>query len=160
MAKITVKGLEEYTVRLGKLGKESEKITKEAVYSGAAIVADSIKSGLRNIPTSNERGTSDKPIAGITRRQKADLIDGFGLAPIENKDGYVETKAGFDGYGKTPSKKYPKGLPNALLMRSVESGTSFRKKTPVIRKAVNASRERSIQAMGEVIDNAIKGIMN
>ncbi len=145
---------------MGKLRKESEKITKEAVYSGAAIVADSIKSGLRSIPTSNERGTPDKLIEGITGRQKADLIDGFGLAPIENKDGYVETKAGFDGYGKTPSKKYPKGLPNVLLMRSVESGTSFRKKTPVIRKAVNASRKRSIQAMGEIIDNAIKRIMN
>lgn len=159
MAKITVKGLDEYAARIGKLYKESERIAKEAVYEGAEVVADSIKSGLKSIPTSNERGTKEKPVEGITGRQKADLINAFGLAPIENKDGYIQTKAGFDGYGRTPSKKYPKGLPNALLMRSVESGTSFRKKTPVIRKAVNKSRKQSIQKMGEVVDKACVEIM-
>ena len=159
MAKITVRGLEEYANRLGALWKDSEKIMKEAVYAGASEVADSIKSGLRSIPTSNERGTPDHPVEGVTNRQKADLIDAFGLAPIEDRDGYIQTKAGFDGYGRTPSKKYPKGLPNALLMRSVESGTSFRKKTPVIRKAVNKSRKRSVQAMGVVLDQACKEIM-
>lgn len=159
MAKITVKGLDEYANRLATLKKESEKVVKDAVYAGAAEVADSIKSGLRSLPTSNERGTPEHPVEGVTNRQKADLIDAFGLAPMENKDGYVQTKAGFDGYGRTPSKKYPKGLPNALLMRSVESGTSFRKKSPVIRKAVNKSRQRSIQAMGEAIDKACEEIM-
>ena len=159
MAKITVKGLEEYANRLAALGTESEKAIREAVYAGAAEVADSIKAGLRSIPTSNERGTPEHPVQGVTNRQKADLIDAFGLAPIENKDGYVQTKAGFDGYGRTPSKKYPKGLPDALLMRSVESGTSFRKKSPVIRKAVNSSREKSIRAMGESIDKSFEEIM-
>lgn len=159
MAKITVKGLDEYANRLAALRKESEKIIKEAVYAGAAEVADSIKSSLRSLPTSNERGTPEHPVDGVTNRQKADLINAFGLAPMEDKDGYVQTKAGFDGYGRTPSKKYPKGLPNALLMRSVESGTSFRKKSPVIRKAVNKSRKKSIQAMGEVIDKACEELM-
>lgn len=159
MAKITVRGLDEYANRLSKLWKESEKITQEAVYAGAAVVADSIKSGLHGLPVNNKRGTPEHPVEGVTNRQKADLIDAFGLAPIENKDGYVQTKAGFDGYGRTPSKKYPKGLPNALLMRSVESGTSFRKKTPVVRKAVNQSRKKSILAMGEVVDKACKDMM-
>lgn len=159
MAKIAVKGLDEYANRLGVLWKDQEKIIKEAVYAGAAEVADSIKSGLRSLPTSNERGTPEHPVDGVTNRQKADLIDAFGLAPMENKDGYVQTKAGFDGYGRTPSKKYPKGLPNALLMRSVESGTSFRKKTPVIRKAVNKSRKKAIQAMGDAVDKACEELM-
>lgn len=159
MAKITVSGLEEYANRLAILKKEEKKIVREAVYAGAAVVADEIKSGLRELPTSNKKGTSQKPIEGVTSRQKADLINAFGLAPIEDRDGYIQTKAGLDGYGTTPSKKYPKGLPNALLMRSVESGTSFRKKTPVIRKAVNKSRKRSIQEMGDVIDKAYKEIM-
>lgn len=44
-------------------------------------------------------------------------------------------------------------------MRSVESGTSFRKKSPVIRKAVNSSREKSIRAMGESIDKSFEEIM-
>lgn len=159
MAKITVKGLEEYANRIAALGKEQDRITKEAVYAGAEVIADAIKAGLHSIPIDNGRGTPEHPISGITSRQKADLIKSFGLAPMENRDGYLQTKAGFDGYGSTPSKKYPRGLPNALLMRSVESGTSFRKKTPVIRKAVNSSRKRSIQAMGKCIEKACMEIM-
>lgn len=159
MAKISVKGLEEYANRLANLQNEQGDMIERAVYAGAGVVADAIKKGLKGIPTTEERGTPDHPIHGVTKRQKSDLINGFGLASIENRDGYIQTKAGFDGYGNTPSRKYPKGLPNALLMRSVESGTSFRSKTPVIRRAVNGSRKASIQAMGESIDKSCKEII-
>lgn len=156
MAKMSVQGLDEYALRLSNLSKNTGQIVRQAVYEGAGVVADSIKSGLRQIPVDNGRGTEDRKLHGVTNRQKADLIDAFGLAPIENKDDYIQTKAGFSGYGKTKSKKYPNGLPNALLMRSVESGTSFRQKTPVVRKAVNRSRKAAVQAMGDKIDELCK----
>lgn len=159
VASISIKGLDEYALRISKLYKDSEKILRQAVYAGAEVVADRIKEGIKGMPVDNRRGSETQMLNGVTSRQKADLIDGFGLAPIENWDGYIQTKAGFDGYGRTTSKKYPKGLPNTLLMRSVESGTSFRKKTPVIRKAVNGSRKQSVQAMGDVIDEACKETM-
>lgn len=159
MAKVTVSGLEEYANRLSGLYADCEEITKKAVYAGAEVVADEIKKGLKNLPIDNRHGTPEKPLKGVTKQQKSDLINAFGLAPIENRDGYIQTKAGVDGYGSTTSKKYPKGLPNALLMRSVESGTSFRVKTPVFRKAVNTSRKRSIEAMGKKIDEECQNSM-
>ena len=160
MAQMQVQGLEEYAERLGSLSKDSEKIVKEAVYEGASVVADSIKSGLKSLPVDNGQGTEDKMLTGVSRRQKADLIDAFGLAPIESNGDYINTKAGFDGYGQTKSKKYPKGLPNALLMRSVESGTSFRKKTPVIRSAVNKSRKAAVEAMDKKMEEACTELMD
>lgn len=156
MARIDFKGIEEYADRLGILWKDSEKIIKRAVYEGAGVVADQIKTGLKGIPIDNRHGTPENPVNGITRQQKSDLINAFGLSPMENQGGYVQTKAGFDGYGSIPTKKYKKGVPNAMLMRSVESGTSFRKKHPVIRKAVANARKPAEERMGQEIDNQLK----
>lgn len=159
MAKIDFKGIDDYAKALGILWKDSENIVKKAVYEGADVVANEIKQGLRSIPVDERVGTKENPVEGVGRRQKADLIDGFGLSPMENKDGYINTKAGFDGYGSIKTKKYPKGQPLAMLMRSVESGTSFRKKTPVIRKAVMRARKAAEAKMAETVEGEIKKIM-
>lgn len=159
MAKITVIGLGDYGACIEKLFDDTEQICREAVYAGAGVIADAVKEGIRSLPVDNRIGTDKKKLKGITNRQKADLINGFGLAPIENNNGDINTKVGFDGYGSIPTKKYPKGLPNASLMRSVESGTSFRKKTPVIRKAVNSHMKEAQQEMEKVVDKKCEEIM-
>lgn len=165
MAKIDFKGLDEYSKRLEILFKDTEKVVREAVREGAAVVADEIKAGLKGLPIEEGGnglppvGTAEHKISGVSRKQKSDLIDSFGLAPIENDGGYIQTKAGVDGYGSIPTKKYPNGVPNAMLMRSVESGTTFRNKNPVFRKAVNRSRKRCEDKMAETIDQKIKEIM-
>lgn len=165
MAKIDFKGIDEYSKRLEILFKDTEKVVRQAVHEGAAVVADEIKAGLKSLPVEEGDnglppvGTPEHKISGVSRRQKGDLIDSFGLAPIENDGGYVQTKAGVDGYGSIPTAKYPNGVPNAMLMRSIESGTSFRNKHPVFRPAVNRSRKRCEQKMTETIDKEIEKIM-
>lgn len=162
MAKIDFKGIDEYAKVLDALEEESEEIIKSAVYKGAALVADEIKKGLKALPIEEGEnglppmGDAQHKLKGVSRRQKADLIDSFGLAPIENDNGYIQTKAGVDGYGSIPTLKYPKGVPNVMLMRSIESGTSFREKTPIFRKATNAARKRAEKAMEQEIDDQLK----
>ena len=165
MAKIDFKGINEYSKRLEALFKDTEKVVREAVHEGAAVVADEIKAGLKGLPIEEGEnglppvGTSEHKISGVSRKQKGDLIDSFGLAPIENDNGYIQTKAGVDGYGSIQTAKYPNGVPNAMLMRSIESGTTFRNKQPVFRRAVNRSRKRCEKKMRETIDEKIKEIM-
>lgn len=165
MAKIDFKGIDEYAKALARLENGSEEIIKKGVYEGAAVVADKIKEGINGIPIQEGEnglppiGTTENPLTGISRTQKGDLLDGFGLAPMENKNGYIQTKAGFDGYGRTKTKAYPKGVPNSVLMRSIESGTSFRKKNPVIRKSVTSSRKEAEAKMAETVEEEIKKIM-
>lgn len=165
MAKIFFKGIDEYAKRLSKLGSESEEIIKRAVYKGAAIVADEIKAGINSIPIQEGNngfppmGTPENKLYGISRKQKGDLMDGFGLAPMKNENGYIQTKAGVDGYGSIPTKKYPNGVPNVMLMRSIESGTSFRDKHPVFRRATNRARGKAEQAMSEELDKQLEKIM-
>lgn len=158
MAKMQVKGLDEYAIKVRKLSRNSQAIIKKAVYNGAAVVANTVKKGLQDIPVENGYGTKEKPLRGISRKQKSDLIRSMGLAPIQNfkNKGYINTKLGWDGYGSIPTKTYPKGVPNQLLMRSVESGTSFRKKTPVVRRAVNRAKPLSIKKMSETVDEELR----
>lgn len=164
MAKISFPELDAYISRLSKLYKDTEPIVKAAVYEGAGIVADEIKKGLESLPIQEQDdGTPPYakkgwPLYGVTRTQKEDLIEGFGLAPIKNEGGEIQTKAGMDGYGRTKTPSYPKGVPNALLMRGIESGTSFRKKNPIFRKAANAAKKRAEEKMSESIDNSMKEI--
>ena len=162
MAKIEFKGIDEYAKVLATLDNESEEIVKSAIYKGAAIVADEIKSGINSIPIQEGDnglppvGTPENKLYGISRKQKGDLMDSFGLAPMENDGDYIQTKAGVDGYGSIPTKKYPGGVPNVMLMRSIESGTSFRDKHPVFRQATNRARKRAEEAMKNEIDNQVQ----
>lgn len=164
MAKIDFKGIDEYAKVLDILDNKEEKIIQSAVYKGAAVVADEIKQGLEGLPIEEGEnglppvGTPEHKLTGVSRRQKADLIDSFGLAPIQNDGGYVQTKAGVDGYGSVKTESYPKGTPNVLLMRSIESGTSFREKNPIFRKATNRARKRAQAAMEKEMDKQLKDI--
>ena len=124
--------------------KNSEETAKKAVYAGAKVVADKIRQNLNALNVTPEL-------------QKQDLIDSFGIAPFDTDEkGVVNTKAGFDGYGSRPTKKYPKGLPNQLLARAIESGTSFRKKQPFVRPAVNAAKKQAIKEMERVVNEEVK----
>ena len=38
-------------------------------------------------------------------------------------------------------------------MRSIESGTSFRQKNPVVRKTINSVKKQAVEAMGKKIDS-------
>ena len=162
MAKIEFKGIDEYAKVLSTLEDESEEIIKSAVYKGAALVADEIKKGIKGLPIEEgdnglpPMGDSQHKLTGVSRRQKADLIDSFGLAPIQNDNDYIQTKAGVDGYGSIPTKKYPSGVPNVMLMRSIESGTSFRQKNPIFRKATNRAKKRAQEIMGKEVDEQIE----
>ena len=157
MAKVTIKDSSEWTKKLDKLNRKTDEIAGKAIYSAAGIVADEIKNNIKKLPVSNKFGTSYDPISGITNKQKADLIDGYGISPMQvDTDFDINVKIGFDGYGSTPTKKYPKGLPNVLLARSIESGTTFRTRTPFVGPGIRKTKKQAISKMDEIIETEIK----
>lgn len=152
-------GFNEYLAQLSKLSDQSLEICKAAVYDGAGVVADAVREGVRSIPINNGYGTTAMPIDGVTAKQKAGLLEGLGISPMEEENGYVHVKIGFDGYNSLKTKKYPNGQPNSLIMRAVESGTSFRAKNPVVSKATRSAKEKAEEAMRKSIDASIEKIM-
>ena len=162
MAKLTFGGMSEYYAKLKQLEAAFSKDTaiEKAVYKGADVVADQIRDNLETLPEDGfQRLKPGEQFTGLSAAQKQDLENSFGLTPISrDRSGFVHTKAGFDGYGSFPTKSYPQGVPNALLARAAESGSSVRRKTPFVRTAVNATRKQAIEAMEDSIDDDIKNI--
>ena len=154
MARCTIKAGDDYALHLSKLLTGYEETAKKAIYAGAEIVADAIKENLDALPDEEFRRLKDgEKFDGVPPIQKKDLVESFGITPIErDKAGDWNAKVGFDGYGSTPTKAYPKGVPNQLIARAIESGSSVRQKHPFVAPAVRATRKAAQQAMGKVID--------
>ena len=139
----------------------STEIAKDVVMAGAQPVADEIRKGLESLPVDELKQLEAGDKFNVTPYgELKDLYDSLGIAPPDvDSQGNVNTKVGFDGYGSYPTKKYPKGLPNKLLARSIESGSSVRKKKPFVRQAVNRSKKKAKEEMGKKCDEKIKLIM-
>lgn len=159
MAKITFPGLNDYELMISKLSKGVDDIAGKAIYAGAGIVADAIKENIKALPIVRGYGTTENPLpGGVTAPQKAGLIDGMGISPMQNDAGYLNVKIGFDGYNATKTEEYPQGQPNQLVARGVESGTSWKQKKPFIRPAINASKSRAEAEMARILDQEIEKI--
>ena len=159
MAKITFPGLNDYELMISKLSKGVDDIAGKAIYAGAGIVADAIKENIKALPIVRGYGTEKDPLpGGVTAPQKAGLIDGLGISPMQSDAGYLNVKIGFDGYNATKTEKYPQGQPNQLVARGVESGTSWKKKSPFVRPAINASKQRAEDEMARILDQEIEKI--
>lgn len=160
MARITFKAGEDWALRLSGLATRSEDVAKKALYEGAKIVADKMRGNLSAMPTEKYRYLqSGEQFSGLSQSQKDDLLSGFGITPIRYEGGVWNVKIGFDGYGSYPTQKYPNGVPNQLLARAVESGSSVRRKHPFVRPAVNATRKQAVDAMQRAIDEECEKIM-
>mgnify|MGYP002800314477 CR=1 FL=1 len=142
LAKMTFKAGDAYAAKLSKLSSGADEIAKKAIYKAAGIVADQIKKNLHAVLSNNATG---------------ELENSLGITKIKvDKDGNHNAKIGFDGYGSRKTKAYPKGIPNQLKARALESGTSTEPKRPFVRPAVKQTKKQAEQAMNQVIDEEIK----
>lgn len=165
MATIKFTGIDEYAEKLRRLGAAGVGICKAAVYDGAGVVADAVRRSIEALPTISPGDAivawkAETPADALTEDQKAGLLDGLHLKHMQNEDGFIYTEVGFSGYNAVETRKYPDGQPNALIARSVESGSSARKKTPFIRPAANAVRGAAETAMEIKVNEMINKIMD
>lgn len=145
MAKFKFEGIEKYTASLEKIGgKNTDAVLRYAVYPGAKIVADAIRSEIE-----------------AHHRDTGNLAHSLGLSPMRNDNGYVNTKVVFAGYDPNkPSGKFPQGVPNAIKAAALESGTSRgQKATHFISKTTKSVTERAISEMSKALDQKLDQIM-
>lgn len=160
MAKFQFNGMKEYAEYLQRIGANTKEICGAGVYAMAEVVTDKIRANLDALPTVDESEAlaayREQRKTSLTSAQKKGLQEGLGVSPMENDNGYWNVKAGFDGYNKVKTRKYPNGQPNVMIARATESGSSVREKTPFVRTAVAAATKPAIQAGQATIDEKIK----
>ena len=88
------------------------------------------------------------------------MLKGLGISRHENAFNKYNVKVGFNGYNKVVTKQFPKGQPNVLVARGVESGSSMTIKTPFIRPAVNRVKREAELAMKEAAEEEFERLMN
>lgn len=165
MAKIELTGLDDYDRKLRQLGADGAKICKAATYEGADEVADTIRAAIEDMQVISDGDAlvgwrTETPAAGVTSKQKQGLLNGLYLRKMQEDAGFIFTQVGFAGYNEVKTRKYPSGQPNALIARSIESGSSARTKKPFVRPAVNKAKAAATERMRAKIIEMVDKIMN
>lgn len=159
MAQIKIYGFDEVIRKINNAEKNSSKIVGKAIYEGASIAADALKKSIQDLPLDERHGTQDSPLNGIKKLQRIGLENGMGIASMQDDKGFQNVKIGFAGYNLIKTKKYPKGQPNAMIARSVESGTSFSQKIPFVRKTIKQIRSGVQKQMSDTFKEETEKIL-
>ena len=152
--------LEKYEKKLSQLGDKARPMIEKAVKEGANPVADAVRAGINSIPIDDGYRKKGEIRSGLRSVQRAGLSASLGVAPIRNDSGFTNVKVGFDGYNNMHTKQYPGGQPNAMIARSIESGTSIMQAHPFVAPAVSKTRKQAEKIMEQSIDKSINSIMN
>lgn len=156
MAKLTLNpNIDVYIADLTKLFNESEEICKRAAYVGAGIIWKACLSAAEGLPTRSFNKKSGM-VNGVTVAQKEGIVSSLGIAHFRNDGGFINVKIGVDGYNSQKTDKFPQGQPNALIVRSLESGTSFRARNPFITRATRSAKGAAEAAIKKQMDEEIK----
>ena len=162
MATMRFRGLDEYLQNLQRVEKNTPEIVGKVVYGMADIVADAVREEINALPAEPDvealRSWSKDTRTPLTVKEKKGLQKGFGITKMLEEDGYYHVKLGFDGYNDIKTKKYPKGQPNVMIARAIESGSSIRDKHPFIRPATNKSRKSAEKRAQTIIDDEINAL--
>ncbi len=152
MARLTIQGLDDWSTRIQRMAERGEEVAKAAVYAGAGVLADAVAAEINALPEQQGYMQPGDLRNVVTRDEKAALLSHMGIAHMDTTGGSVTTVIGFNGYSDHATKKYPNGVPIPLIARSIESGSSVRRKIPFMRNAANKAKERVMNAMREAAE--------
>ena len=144
-----IEALEDYSKLLEQFADDPIPFMKEVTYQGAAVMADGIRREIQSSPT--HKNAAD----GMTEQEQKALLKGLGVSKFDTSDG-VNVKIGFAGYGDSPTKKWPKGVPIPLTARSLIGGTSWKQKDDFMGRAIRKYKDKTIKQMEEEADKLLK----
>ena len=148
-------GVEEIKKMLDTLGQNAQHSAAKALYNGAGIMADEMEKQAGSIKTAPfhyavfiQREPSPE--------EKAVVQGAVGIAKFRKDGNNVQTSVGYgnSGYAEIAGKKKP--IP--LIANAINSGTSFMRKQPFVRKAVNRASSRASAAIKESIEKDVDTI--
>lgn len=146
MARMNLKGCNEFIQKLENLTMHTEPIMKKALYVGAREIRKAVAEAAAGVPVQDEYVNKNEMRTGIRAEDKAKLMEGVGVAKHRNDGGSVNTAVGFR-----------RGT--AGIARKVESGTSYMQKHPFVRRATNRARRAAEAEMKKVFEEETQKLM-
>lgn len=151
--RINVDGLQEVSEMLTRLESRAGTAASKGLYDGAGLMAETIKRGAETIVTEPFHYAA---VDGVTTRypspeEKEIILNASaGIAKFDKNGAEVNTSVGYRNAGYAMLKGKRKPIP--LIVNSVNSGTSFMKKQPFVRKAARSGAEKCMKAIKDAIE--------
>ena len=155
--KLNAEGFDKVGSMLKELGEQAGRIASEGLYEGAGVMADEIKSGAGEIKTAPfhyavfiQRDPSPEEKAIVENAR-------MGIARFRKDGGDVTTSVGYAnaGYDMLAGKRKP--IPK--IVNAINSGTSFMKKQPFVRKAASRGAPKADAAIVGKIEEEYEKII-
>ena len=147
-----IEGLAELSEMIAKLGEDAGKTAAGGLYEGAAVMAGEIKKGAEGILTAPfAYAGGGKTRMPSPEEKDAVLSAGIGIAKFDRNGSEVNTSVGYNGAGYVDTA-YGKRKAIAQIANAINSGTSFMKKQPFVRKAANAGAAKAGAAITKYIE--------
>lgn len=148
-----VDGMKEISELLSKMEKRAPGVAAQALYEGAGIMSEEVKSAAAKIRTGP--GISRDDARYPTPEEKAAVLSvGAGIAKFHKSGTEVDTSVGYRNAGYINIGGKTKPIP--VIVNAINSGTSFMHKQPFVRQASTAGGKKAIAKMTAFIENAFE----
>ena len=152
-----IEGLAGLSEQLSQLGENAAGVASQGLYEGAGIMADEIRSEAGNIRTAPfhyavflTRDPSPEEKAAVAEA-------GVGIAKFDKNGSEVSTSVGYRNAGYTTIRGKVKPIPQ--IVNAINSGTSFMKKQPFVRKAATSGAKKAEAAITQTIEQKFNEII-
>ena len=161
MARLQLNGADQIEAMLGNLIGSTRGIAKASLYEGAKILGDEIRKETERLKESEPGKPKDtnKIYRSVTDLEKKQLLESLGIMEFDTDFDGTRTVIGFAGYGGRKTKKYPKGLPNPLLARSIAKPSKLRRGRRFTKLALKSSGFKALDAMHDKAKRMIDAIV-
>lgn len=150
--KMKTDGLEDVEKMLGQMAEKAHGVAAGALYEGAGIMAAEVQKSAGQISTAPFKYTRDGTRMPSPEEKEIVLNASAGVAKFGDSNGGVDTSVGYRnaGYAELAGKTRP--IP--VIVNSINSGTSFMKKQPFVRKAAATGSTKAVAKMKAYIEDA------
>lgn len=159
-AEMSFEGMDEISEMLTELAEKAQGVAARGLYEGAGIMRDSLAAEVKTIQTAPFRRA-----VGYQRlpspEEKAIVEAGtVGIAKFDKNGSEVGTSVGFSdaGYARAGWKNGAM-KPIAQVANAINSGTSFMKKQPFVRRAANSAKARAESAIRQRIESDLEELI-
>lgn len=153
---LKVDGMAEISELLEKMEQDAPKTASRALYVGAGIMADEIKKNVETIKTAPFKYAKEGSRLPSPEEKEIVQTAAAGIAKFNKNGTEVDTSVGFQNAGYAELKG--KMVPIPVIVNSINSGTSFMKKQPFVRKAANNAAPKAMEAMRQQIEAEFEAI--
>ena len=154
-----VDGMAEISEMLSRMEEQAPAVAAKALYDGAGIMAAEVNRGAAGIKTESFKYSnlrSDNTRLPSPEEKEIVMAAAAGIAKFSKNGTEVDTSVGFQNAGYAQLGK--KMVPIPVVVNAINSGTSFMRKQPFVRRAATAATPKALEAMRKRIEEEFEAI--